>query len=158
MRKCKLCMQEKDVAEYYASRQTMCKECVKRSALEYRNNNLEKVRAYDRQRGQLEHRKEQNRERNRIYNCLGRQKEWVKANPDKRMAHIIVGNALHSGRLVRPNKCEACNTECTPHGHHEDYAKPLDVWWLCKDCHGKRHREINEERRQNGYQVRAASN
>jgi hypothetical protein len=49
------------------------------------------------------------------------------------------------GRLT-PQPCERCGREDT-HGHHEDYSKPLDVNWLCPPCHGERHREINEERR-----------
>jgi hypothetical protein len=40
--------------------------------------------------------------------------------------------------------CAACLTDKPL----EDYTNPLDVTWLCRTCHGARHREINEERRQ----------
>ena len=32
--------------------------------------------------------------------------------------------------------CGAANAQ----GHHEDYAKPLDVTWLCARCHSAVHR------------------
>ncbi len=40
-----------------------------------------------------------------------------------------------------------CGYALGVHAHHESYAKPLEVIWLCQTCHGERHREINEERR-----------
>ena len=50
--------------------------------------------------------------------------------------------ALRVGRLVRPTECSACG-EAKPRiaGHHPDYDKPLEVVWLCMQCHGKRHIE-----------------
>lgn len=59
--------------------------------------------------------------------------------PEKAAAHDACKNALASGRLVRPDRCEDCGAICKPHGHHEDYAKPLDVVWLCRPCHSARH-------------------
>jgi len=41
--------------------------------------------------------------------------------------------------LVRPEGCEDCGGR-SPHAHHKDYSKPLEVDWLCSSCHGKRHR------------------
>jgi len=31
--------------------------------------------------------------------------------------------------------------------HHENYDKPLEVWWLCDPCHKERHVEIKEAKK-----------
>lgn len=51
--------------------------------------------------------------------------------------------AVQFGILKRPKRCERClknpgltkNGRSKLHGHHEDYTKPLEVKWLCVDCH-----------------------
>lgn len=48
-------------------------------------------------------------------------------------ARLAVYVALRSGRLKRW-PCVICNDPKTE-GHHHDYAKPLDVWWLCRKHH-----------------------
>lgn len=73
--------------------------------------------------------------------------EWIEKNRIKRSAHIAVDNAVRDRILIKPDNCERCGVNDSLHGHHEDYTKPLDVIWLCRSCHGKRHREINAERR-----------
>ncbi len=35
------------------------------------------------------------------------------------------------------SSCRATNAKV--HAHHHDYSKPLDVEWLCKDCHWQQH-------------------
>jgi hypothetical protein len=47
--------------------------------------------------------------------------------------------ALRNGQLTRPMFCDACRGAGVIHGHHEDYAKPLAVTWLCARCHLARH-------------------
>jgi ribosomal protein S27AE len=60
--------------------------------------------------------------------------------PEKRSARAKVAAALASGRLVKPPACSECDQR-TPvlQAHHDDYAKPLDVRWLCTRCHGRAH-------------------
>lgn len=53
---CKQCNTEKDAADFYPANKSRCKECIKASALEYRLANLDRIRAYDRQRGAMPHR------------------------------------------------------------------------------------------------------
>jgi hypothetical protein len=61
-------------------------------------------------------------------------RKWREANPEKRKAHIVVGNAVRDGRLVK-GPCEYADSTCTPNGkiqaHHDDYTKPMEVRWLC---------------------------
>lgn len=55
-------------------------------------------------------------------------------------AHRMVKLAILHGDLVRPDTCSRCGQ---PHAiieaHHHDYSLPLDVEWLCRDCHLKLH-------------------
>lgn len=53
----------------------------------------------------------------------------------KSMAKAKVSNAISSGKLIRPDKCSTCHKKIFTEAHHFDYSKPLDVLWLCKDCH-----------------------
>lgn len=49
------------------------------------------------------------------------------------------GYALAAGKLARPDSCEECGKTCIPEGHHSDYALPLVVKWLCRQCHSNWH-------------------
>lgn len=43
---------------------------------------------------------------------------------------------IRSGRLVRPNMCSRCfKVGVKIEGHHHDYDQPLQVTWVCKQCH-----------------------
>jgi ribosome-binding protein aMBF1 (putative translation factor) len=59
--------------------------------------------------------------------------------PEKVRARQLVQRAVKTGRLVRPDACERCGTEGWVEAHHPDYTKPLDVEWLCGDCHRSEH-------------------
>lgn len=62
-------------------------------------------------------------------------KKWQLGNPDKKAAHLAVNNAIARGDLVRPSACSSCRRERRVQGHHADYDKPLEVIWLCSECH-----------------------
>lgn len=99
-----------------------------RKAREYRENNREKVR-----------------EASRIYKAKNKEKileqhwEYWKRYPEKYKATRAVNNAIAQGKMARPTNCTKCMKECKPEGHHEDYRKPLEVIWLCRECHNKEH-------------------
>lgn len=43
--------------------------------------------------------------------------------------------AVKRGKVVKPLTCSKCGSDYRIQGHHEDYAKPLEVIWLCEPCH-----------------------
>jgi len=123
-----------------------CKECTKADAMKNRLANLERCQEYDRQRGRTEARKA----RARAYQKTeqGKQKaneakrRWTERNKVKRACHIITGNAIRDGKLVKAVICDNCGCQKDRiEAHHDDYSKPLEVKWLCRDCHAKHHRK-----------------
>ena len=63
--------------------------------------------------------------------------------PEKIRAQGRVRMSIMRGRLVKPKECSACRKVGPIEGHHPDYTKPLEVVWLCADC----HRIISQENR-----------
>ena len=55
----------------------------------------------------------------------------------KKDAERKVHRAIKQGKIARCS-CEVCGR---PHAlaHHEDYARPLDIIWLCTKHHSERH-------------------
>lgn len=65
------------------------------------------------------------------------------ASPEERTAaHNTFRVAISNGTLTRPQVCDNCRRPYrkTLHGHHwRGYAYPLDVQWLCQQCHSYIH-------------------
>jgi len=60
-------------------------------------------------------------------------------NKEKENARTYLGKAIRAKIILRPSRCGKCFKECKPQGHHDDYAEPYDVEWLCVECHTKKH-------------------
>lgn len=69
--------------------------------------------------------------------------EYRKRNPIKAKAHAIVARNIRSGKLFSC-PCEICGSIEMIHAHHDDYAKPLNVRWLCPKHHQKWHDKHGE--------------
>ncbi len=149
MKTCATCETGKPLDDFYRhqstrdGRDTYCKLCTKeRNKKKYdrvmRDPKLRAVR-----RAQM-----------RVHNA-----RWRKANPlkdrasehayqarepEKMRARWGLRGAVKRGNLVKPKACSSCH-RTTPandlQGHHADYEKPLDVEWLCRECHGDRTRK-----------------
>lgn len=137
---CRTCNEEKVLEDFYKHPRMMdgrlnhCKPCKRAYANKHRDENLDRIRAYDRRRakepGRLEHLRQ---------NVIKQKARY----PEKVVARTAVGNAIRDGRLIRC-KCERCSETVGVHAHHEDYSKPLDVMWLCPICHAARHKELRK--------------
>lgn len=71
-------------------------------------------------------------------------KKWQEKNTVKRAAHILLGNAIRDGKIVKADVCECCDNTENLHGHHDDYSQPLGVTWLCPKCHSDWHKRNGE--------------
>ena len=135
MKKCFKCKQEKPLSEFYRHKAMRdghlgkCKDCTKRDALKHREANLEKVRAYDRERAKLPHRIQSNTNRTRLYR---------QDNPEKNKAHFLADKAIRNGKL-KQEPCLVCGAKERVEKHHNDYSKPLDVIFLCSAHHSAIH-------------------
>ena len=136
-KECFKCKAVKPLEEFYKHPKmadghvNKCKECNKKDVTENRNKNIERIRAYDRQRGK-------NPERMKAAAEIS--KAWLNADKRRMQCHNAVTRAVRAGTLVRM-PCERCGNEKSL-AHHEDYDKPLDVMWLCQPCHKQRHKEL----------------
>jgi hypothetical protein len=104
-----------------------CKECTKKDVrVRYAATRPQRA-AYERERNQRRERRAKRREYSN------------RQDPVKRAAWTAVSNAVRDGKLT-PQPCEVCGEEAQ--AHHEDYAKPLDVRWLCFVHHREHHGQV----------------
>jgi hypothetical protein len=156
---CKSCERHLAANEFYASNQSRCKECVKASVRENRQENADYYRAYDRKRYRDNPERKENAKR-----CAAtpsgvasrkRSIERMKAsNPEKYYARNVIKAALRNGKIQR-KPCFFCASDKNLQAHHEDYDHPLDVVWLCASCHGKYHAIKGDFRRAKAQQETA---
>ena len=66
----------------------------------------------------------------------------TKKHQHKQNARARVMYALIHGKIKRPEKCPLCGKEAVCQAHHEDYNKPLEVRWMCRQCHADVERKL----------------
>jgi len=147
-KKCNICNQIQPITNFYKSA-AKCKPCNIEYAKQYRLDNIDKVRVYDRNRPNHKDRAEAHKERianisedkKKIY--TKQKNDWRKRNRDKQSAH----NKAKRANLDKLQHCEHCKENKDLQGHHPDYTKPLEVVWLCASCHGVEHKRLNAIKR-----------
>lgn len=88
--------------------------------------------------------------------------KWRKENPEKFAAQVrryyaenkekikaqkAVRKAVKTGQIIKPENCQHCGKTGRIDGHHPDYLKPLEVLWLCRQCHSDQHPRDVERRK-----------
>ena len=139
-KECFKCKTVKPLSEFYKHSAmadghiNKCKTCAKNDVAKHRENNIEKIRAYDRDRA---------KNKERIQQAAQVTKAWRSEDKRRAAAHSAVARAIKSGKLKK-KPCEWCSSEKSV-AHHEDYNKKLAVIWLCQPCHKQRHKELDQQ-------------
>ena len=119
-----------------SGRGSRCRECMRKRTKVYYSEHVNERRAHARRYGRLVP-----KDRKRYRTLTSR--EVMERYPEKERARRTLRNAVQKGHIAKPGSCTVCG--CVPrrhlHGHHDDYSRPLDVSWLCHDCHMLRHRK-----------------
>jgi hypothetical protein len=137
---CIACGQTKPAEQFYrhpamsGGRLNKCRDCCCRAAKANRDSRLEHYRKYDQERLSTEGRKEQLRQRQKAYRAR---------NKEKHEARMAVFRAIRSGAMTR-QACEICGN-FPADAHHDDYATPLAVRWLCRKHHLIEHGNYVEQ-------------
>lgn len=139
MKTCFKCGAEKPLSDFYKHSRmadghlNKCKCCAKKDVKTHRKEN-DSVREYDRKRGNRQTAEDV--------------RKYREENPRKWEAHKHVQKLVKSGLITKPDVCESCCEKPLSakgiHGHHDDYAKPDIVRWLCAKCHHRWHAEHGE--------------
>jgi hypothetical protein len=151
MKTCRECNVEKPLSEFYAHAKmtdghlNKCKQCVKERISRYAKANPDKKKQWAKNYANSE----AGLKRAKAYLSTERGKavrknrmdNYRKNHPIRDRARYLVSYEIKCGRLIRPEVCSCCNAECKPHGHHDNYTKPLDVTWLCEPCHKQWHKQ-----------------
>ena len=133
-KKCIKCSAVFPVSEFYTHPRmadghlNKCKSCCRSGAIANRRLRLDYYRECDRERFYTDRRQDW---------LSKRQRRYREANPVKTAARAAVNRSVRSGALVK-KPCEVCGAVKVD-AHHDDYAKPLEVRWLCRRHHIELH-------------------
>jgi hypothetical protein len=162
-KKCTNCLQTKSIAYFYKQkcgllgRTGECKDCRRLRSRKWNLENKEKKSETAKRWHQINkiNRKEYNEKwrknnpeyfreyykQNREIRLSCNKRFWLN-HPERYELYKIYRAALYHKKINKLDQCQICGSkEKKIHGHHFDYAKPLEVTWLCVECHKEIHRK-----------------
>jgi len=131
-KECIKCNSIKNIKEFYKGKsysdgyRSKCKNCILQECKEYRMENKDKIKKYE-------------RSPNRALKRRERFKEECLKFPEKIIARRILRKAINKKQILKPSNCSICGSNMNIEGHHNDYSEPLNVIWLCVSCHKEIH-------------------
>lgn len=142
-RQCKSCVSEYKRQHYRKNRDKYLEE----ARNQRKRLGAEKISEYNRQyrernKDRIAERVKEYTQRPHVRERINERFRGYRKDPDflkKERARGILNKRIQSGKVVKPDKCIECGELGYVEAHHEDYDKPLDVVWLCKQCHENRH-------------------
>lgn len=137
---CRNCKTSKSIDLFYTSNISLkkglgtCIQCKKEYQLRYALLNKEKIRL--RNLARRDRMPPRVRQRKKPIEQI---RAYKAANKHKLSCRNTVQKALNRGKLKRL-PCQVCGHSKTE-AHHNDYAKPYDITWLCRKHHCELHRK-----------------
>lgn len=129
---CTKCNSEKPVDYFYSSTiykkgsYGECKECV-RTRVKASRARPDRIAYF-----KSDEFKEKNKEKFQKY---------LSKYPNRHEVRMQTNNAIDKGLIVRAKNCENCGGSENIEAHHDNYNYPLNIKWLCKNCHASWHCE-----------------
>lgn len=153
---CSVCHEAKPLDSFYTEKRTkdgkaaLCKACNGKRARIWKAAHRNEINIAARKyvAATREHNLELKRQsqRRNPQTKINYQRKRNQLFPAKFKAYNAVQRAIKAGRIIRPTTCENCGEEKRLQAHHYDYSKPLDVKWLCRQCHAVAHHFPHELR------------
>jgi hypothetical protein len=143
---CSSCGKSKPPSEFRKGKGFTCRQCEREKALVYYyahpldERQKEKRKAYQRRWRTINinyARTEETKEQAEHRRSLSRR--WGETHRKERNVQAAVHRAVKKGLLKKPCRCSFCGREAQLYGHHIDYDEPLNVVWLCRQCHRRIH-------------------
>lgn len=138
MKFCPTCGENKPNHAFYADlrtrdgRKIQCKACHTAGSIRTRDRDAARRRNRESMRKRRAENLDAHRERDR-------QASRRRQHDARSAARAALNAAVRDGTIARPDVCSGCHRERKVTGHHDDYAHPLAVRWLCYECHGAVH-------------------
>lgn len=136
IRRCSICLVYKEREHFQIDNgnidglRTRCRSCQKQRSHESYIRNKEKI--------MLRQKAYNLTEKGRI--AQKNSMERSKKKPQYKARYMLT-NAVRDKRIIKPKSCSKCGiSNVRIHGHHYDYTKPLEVVWVCNDCHNWIHK------------------
>jgi hypothetical protein len=127
---CKCCCKKERSKESYKNSQKAYEDANRekrnKKNTEYNERNKEKIKA---------HRQSESYKKLKREHVLKHEKKYPNAHKCRSFYH------RNKSKIKILNNCEICDFNKSISAHHNDYNKPLDVMFLCSNCHSKWHQK-----------------